>query len=113
MSRPETGPDSEPAPDPATLAPPPIHVEVVYALPQRIWRTELSLPAGSTAAIAVEASRLRERIPALADVELDLGVFSHPCSGARVLRDGDRVEIYRPLLIDPKDARRRRAAQAD
>ena len=115
MSRPESGPEALPDPEhrPVASTPPPIHVEVVYALPQRIWRIELRLPADSTAAAAVEASRLRDRIPALADVELDLGIFSHPCSGARVLRDGDRVEIYRPLLIDPKDARRLRAAQAD
>lgn len=117
MSLPESevqaAPEVMPEPAPAAATALPIHVEVVYALSSRVWRIELSLPPGSTAAAAVEASRLRERIPALADVELDLGIFSHPCSSTRVLREGDRVEIYRPLLIDPKDARRRRAAQAD
>jgi putative ubiquitin-RnfH superfamily antitoxin RatB of RatAB toxin-antitoxin module len=113
VSQPETASESGPEPTPDASAAPPIHVEVVYALPQRVWRVELSLLAGSTVSMAVDAARLRERIPELADRELDLGIFNHPCNGARVLRDGDRVEIYRPLLIDPKDARRLRAAQAD
>ena len=101
-------------PDAAPLSEPPvrsIHVEVVYALPERVWRVQVELPSGSTALQAFEASGLRMRIPGMAERALDLGVFSHPVAADRVLRDGDRVEVYRPLLIDPKDARRRRAAQ--
>lgn len=89
-----------------------IAVEVVYALPDRAWRVSLRLPAGSTALEAFEASGLRGRIAELQQGEPELGVFAHPCTPGRVLQDGDRVEIYRPLLIDPKDARRLRAAES-
>lgn len=95
----------------ADIPPRSICVEVVYALPERVWRALVELPSGSTALQAFDASGLRLRIPGIAETAPDLGVFSHPVAADRVLRDGDRVEVYRPLLIDPKDARRRRAAQ--
>jgi len=87
-----------------------VRVEVIYALPHRAWRVTLQLPAGSTAGDAFEASRLREQVPELAEGEPDLGVFAHACAPDRLLQDGDRVEVYRSLLIDPMEARRRRAA---
>lgn len=90
---------------------PTIAVEVVFARPDRAWRVRLSLPSGSTALQAFEASGLRQRIAELSLWPPDLGIFAHPVAPDRVLQDGDRVEIYRPLLIDPKDARRKRAAQ--
>lgn len=86
-----------------------IRVEVVYALPERAWRVALRLPAGSAVKDAVRASGLRERLPELASSPLDCGIFSHPCAPDRVLEDGDRVELYRPLLCDPKEIRRKRA----
>ena len=86
-----------------------IRVEVVYALPERAWRVALRLPAGSAVKDAVRASGLRERLPELASSSLDCGIFSHPCAPDRVLEDGDRVELYRPLLCDPKEIRRKRA----
>ena len=86
-----------------------IRVEVVYALPERAWRVALRLPAGSAVKDAVRASGLRERFPELASSPLDCGIFSHPCAPDRVLEDGDRVELYRPLLCDPKEIRRQRA----
>lgn len=89
---------------------PSIRVEVVYAQPQRAWRKSLQLAAGSTAIEAFEASGLRAQVAELESVEPDLGVFAHPCAHDRVLQDGDRLEVYRPLLIDPMEARRRRAA---
>ena len=88
-----------------------LRVEVVYARPDRAWRVHLCMAPGSTALQAYEASGLRVQIAELGQTEPDLGVFSHPVLPDRLLRDGDRVEIYRPLLIDPKDARRKRAAQ--
>lgn len=88
-----------------------LSIEVVYAQPDRAWRVSLRLAPGSTALQAFEASGLRERVSELAVSEPDLGVFAHPVVPDRTLSDGDRVEIYRPLLIDPKDARRKRAAQ--
>jgi uncharacterized protein len=89
-----------------------IRIEVIYACPDRAWRVQLSLPPGSTAIQAFEASGLRSRITELRDQSPDLGVFANPVAHDRMLRDGDRVEVYRPLLIDPKDARRKRAAQS-
>lgn len=88
-----------------------LNIEVVYALPDRAWRVSLRLAPGSTARQAFEASGLRKRVAELAAAEPDLGVFAHPVAPDRPLRNGDRVEIYRPLLIDAKDARRKRAAQ--
>lgn len=95
----------------ASIEPTLLAIEVVYARPERAWRASLRLAPGSTALQAFEASGLRERVAELASAEPDLGVFAHPVAPDRPLRDGDRVEIYRPLLIDPKDARRKRAAQ--
>lgn len=117
----DTGPDVDKASStPATAAaaarteaqkPATIRVEVVYARPDRAWRVPLDLAPGATALQAYEASGLRAKIAELAEYEPDLGVFAHPVPPDRLLRDGDRVEVYRPLLIDPKDARRKRAAQ--
>lgn len=94
----------------ASIEPTLLAIEVVYARPERAWRASLRLAPGSTALQAFEASGLRERVAELASAEPDLGVFAHPVAPDRPLRNGDRVEIYRPLLIDPKDARRKRAA---
>jgi uncharacterized protein len=70
--------------------------------------TALLLAPGATVADALRASALRSRHP---EVDLDLapvGIWGTPCTRDRVLRDRDRVEFYRALLVDPKDARRRR-----
>jgi len=85
-----------------------IVVEVVYAGQTHISRT-LRLPAGSTAAQAVEASGMAELVPAGACDLQRLGIFARRVPPGQVLRSGDRVEIYRPLLLDPMTARRQRA----
>jgi putative ubiquitin-RnfH superfamily antitoxin RatB of RatAB toxin-antitoxin module len=85
-----------------------IVVEVVYAGETHISR-KLRLPAGSTALQAVEASGLAELVPAGAFDPQRLGIFARRVSPDQVLRSGDRVEIYRPLLLDPMTARRQRA----
>lgn len=88
-------------------------VEVVYALPGR--QTVISLPlepAGLTAREAAERSGLIDQFPELSAHSLALGVYGTVCDGGRVLRDGDRVEIYRPLKHDPRASRRERAASA-
>lgn len=83
-----------------------MRVEVVYALAQRQDRVLLDLAPGSTVREALEASgRLH--------VEFDrVGVWGRRVSPETVLRDRDRVEIYRSLVADPKEVRRKRAAQA-
>jgi len=87
-----------------------VRVTVVYCTPQRQYRLQVDLPPGSTLREAVVASGLIEREPALAGRPLDLGVFSRPRSADAAVREGDRIEVYRPLTVDPKLARRVRAA---
>ena len=86
-----------------------ITVSVVYAEPEHAFTVELSLPKGATVADAIERSGIRRSRPDIAIRDDRLGIFSRKASPDTELRDGDRVEIYRPLLIDPKEARRKRA----
>jgi uncharacterized protein len=86
-----------------------IAVSVVYGLPERQWLLRLRVPDGCLVADAVELSGIRERIP---DADIDLkrvGIFGKPCAADTRLRDGDRIELYRALLCDPKEVRRQRA----
>ena len=85
-----------------------IRVEVVYALPDVQVLVALELRAGSTAATAVAASGLPARFPELAGALPPLAVFGRPAGPATVLVEGDRVELLRPLMADPKDRRRAR-----
>jgi len=78
-------------------------VEVVYALPERADVITVELPAGATVADALTASGLTGSL---------LGVFGKQVKPDHRLADGDRVEIYRPLRMDPKEARRRRARRS-
>lgn len=88
-----------------------IEVEVVYALPDRQLLLTLRLPAGATVAEAIRRSGLREQFPEI-DPERDgAGIFSRRVGLGEVLQAGDRVELYRPLIVDPKQARRQRAAE--
>jgi uncharacterized protein len=89
---------------------PELTVAVVYATPGIEDITELALPLGSTVDEAIERSAVLRRHPQLADGPLELGVWERTVAGGHVLSDGDRVEIYRPLMVDPKEARRVRAA---
>jgi putative ubiquitin-RnfH superfamily antitoxin RatB of RatAB toxin-antitoxin module len=86
-----------------------IRVEVVLAMPDRQELVVLEVTTGSTLADAITQSGLPEIFE---DFELDptrVGIFGKKASPDQVLRDGDRVEIYRPLIADPKEARRQRA----
>lgn len=91
-----------------------ISVEVAYATPAKQVIRRLMLPAGSTVRQAAEAAHLNAEFPELDLDSAKLGIFSKavPKPDQEVLRDGDRVEIYRPLLIDPKQARLNRAKKA-
>lgn len=88
-----------------------IHIEVACALPEKQVVKALAVTAGCTAQEAVALSGIGDAFPTLALDDCQLGIFSRiihePAN--HVLADGDRVEIYRPLLLDPKDARRQRA----
>lgn len=86
-----------------------IAVEVVYALPDRQRLIALAVEAGCTARQAVRCSGIAVEFPGL-DIEgATLGIFGRVVSDETRLAAGDRVEIYRPLLIDPKAVRRARA----
>jgi putative ubiquitin-RnfH superfamily antitoxin RatB of RatAB toxin-antitoxin module len=83
-------------------------VDVVYCpAPGEADCVTLILPAGSTAAQALHASGVLGR-HGLATVDFRVGVWSRVCEPGTVLRDRDRVEVYRPLTVDPKEARRQR-----
>ena len=94
-----------------------INVEVAYALPDRQFLISLKVPYGTTALQAIDRSYLRQKLP-----ELDIskvGIFSQVLGSKGLadadvyeLQQGDRVEIYRPLTLDPKEIRRRRAEEA-
>jgi hypothetical protein len=86
-----------------------IAVQVVYApAPHRIDLTELRLPAGATVLDALKASGLAARHGTEAIDALLVGVWGKARPLDAVLRDGDRVELLRPLTVDPKEARRQR-----
>jgi uncharacterized protein len=87
-----------------------IDIEVVYSLPDAQYRIELNLPSGSTALGALEHSGFVDRFPGIDPETCRLGVFGRIVRRDHVLSDGQRLEIYRPLMRDPKEARRKRAA---
>ncbi|CNI11746.1 Uncharacterised protein family (UPF0125) [Yersinia massiliensis] len=89
-----------------------IRVEVVYALPERQYLRSISLVAGSTVEDAINASGLLELRSDIDLTKNKVGVYSRPVKLSDKLNDGDRVEIYRPLLADPKELRRQRAEHA-
>ena len=83
-------------------------IEVAYVGPEGQWLVALELPEGATALEAIDASGLREKLSRDRFEPPRLGIFSTPVEPSRVLRENDRVELYRPLEVDPKDARRAR-----
>lgn len=88
-------------------------VEVAYALPQKQWLIAISVPGGTTALQAIQRSGLLQELPELSVEQCKIGVFGKIVSRDTVLQALDRVEIYRPLIADPKQARRLRAALKD
>lgn len=90
-----------------------INIEVAYALPDKQLIRQLQVEQGTTAMQAVELSRIQTEFAGLpASADMELGIFSRKCQHDDILNDGDRVEIYRPLIIDPKEARRLKAEVA-
>jgi putative ubiquitin-RnfH superfamily antitoxin RatB of RatAB toxin-antitoxin module len=90
-------------------AQPTLQIEVVYSpAPRIVDQVELRLPAGATVEHALRESGFLERYALAAVEQLSVGVWGKRCALGDVLRDRDRVEIYRPLLVDPKEARRQR-----
>ncbi|MFT5531865.1 MAG: putative ubiquitin-RnfH superfamily antitoxin RatB of RatAB toxin-antitoxin module [Candidatus Paceibacteria bacterium] len=86
------------------MAEPLMPVQVCYATPAEQRLVDLAMPVGSTVADAV-----RSAMPDIDLAQHRVGIFSKLKTPETVLREHDRVELYRPLLADPKDARRKRA----
>lgn len=93
-----------------------IYVEVAYALPDKQKIVQLEVPQGTTARAAALRSGLDEDFPGIDLQGSPLGIFgkalNRPSPEEYILEPGDRVEIYRPLLVDPKVVRKERAARA-
>ncbi len=88
-----------------------MNIEVVYALPHEQVLLKLKLPQGATVAEAIAASGVVERHPEIDLAQSKVGIFGKLTKTDAVLRDRDRVEIYRPLIADPKEVRRKRAEE--
>jgi putative ubiquitin-RnfH superfamily antitoxin RatB of RatAB toxin-antitoxin module len=95
--------------DPASIA-----IEVVYALPDKQVLLRLSVPRGTRMREAVLLSGIATQFPGLDVQSCPLGIFGKTVVSpeGRVLEEGERVEIYRPLIADPKEVRKQRAARA-
>lgn len=87
-----------------------LRVEVVYALPENQRVVLVELEEGARVVDAVRESGLGVLHPGIDAADPAVGIFGHRVASETPLRDGDRVEIYRPLLIDPKTARRAKAS---
>lgn len=91
---------------------PDISVEVVYALPDKQYLRTVTLDEGATVEQAIKASGL---LSLRKDIDLasnKVGIFSRPVKLDDAVQEGDRVEIYRPLIADPKELRRQRAERS-
>lgn len=89
------------------------NVEVVYALPEQQYLLTLTVPEGTTVRDVALASGLDQYVPTLDLHAVKLGIFGQQVAQpeAQTVRDGDRIELYRPLQADPKAARAKRAAR--
>jgi len=88
-----------------------INIEVAYATPEKQLIRAVNVDAGTTIGAAIVQSGIMMDFP---DLELEgaaVGLFGKTAAMTTVLSDGDRVEIYRPLIADPKEVRRKRAAE--
>lgn len=88
-----------------------IHVEVVYALPHEQTLLKVELADGATVEDAIRASGVLEIHPEIDLARNKVGIFSKLAKLDDKVRDRDRVEIYRPLIADPKEVRRKRAEE--
>ncbi len=89
-----------------------LHCEVAYARPDRQWLVAVVLPKGATAMDALRSSQLAALCPEIVPESAVLGIFGKVVPADHPVREGDRVEVYRPLAADPRDARRARVKAA-
>ena len=88
-----------------------INIEAVYALPDEQTLFRQSVPEGATVAEAIKLCGILEKYPEIDLAANKLGIFGKLAKPDTVLRDKDRIEIYRPLIADPKEVRRKRAEE--
>ena len=86
-------------------------VEVAYAKPEKQIILNATLPEGATVEEAIIKSGILDRFSEIDLSQIKVGIFSSACKLNQVLKEFDRVEIYRPLLHDPKESRRSKAAK--
>ena len=86
-------------------------IEIAYATPEKQIILEREVDAGSHARDAVKASGIDQHFPEIDLDSCDIGVFGKAVADDYEVIDGDRIEIYRPLIADPKEVRRQRAAR--
>ena len=88
-----------------------LHIEVVFATPAKQTIVELNVPAGTTIVDAISQSGLRDKFGEDIPEDSPFGIWGSVVEPGRLLEDGDRVEIYRDLELDPREARRLLAQQ--
>ncbi|WP_213880599.1 RnfH family protein [Pseudomonas sp. dw_358] len=92
----------------------PIAIEVVYATPEQQGLIRLDVPAGSSLSAVLQLDLVQQQWPQLDLGQMPVGIFGKVVAdpNKHVMQAGERIEIYRPLLADPKEVRRLRAAKA-
>lgn len=90
-----------------------ISIEIIYARPESVWRRALQLPQTSTVNRALIRSGFFDEFPEYSEASVKVGIYGQQCGLERLLNEHDRVEIYRPLVFDPMESRRRRARHRD
>lgn len=90
-----------------------IGIEVVYAAPEKQKLIAIEVEEGTTVMQAIEASGIKNLFDHIEVNETAVGIFGRKVPPSQVLKQGDRVEIYRPLIADPKEVRRQRALMKD
>ncbi|MDO8293188.1 MAG: RnfH family protein [Gallionella sp.] len=88
-----------------------INIEAVYALPDEQTLFKQAVPEGATVAEAIRLCGILEKYPEIDLAANKLGIFGKLTQADTVLRNKDRIEIYRPLIADPKEVRRKRAEE--
>ncbi|MBA3024317.1 MAG: RnfH family protein [Gammaproteobacteria bacterium] len=88
-----------------------IDIELVYALPQEQALLKFKVPAGTTLGDAVRLSGILDKHPEIDPEKAKYGIFGKLSKADVVMRERDRIEIYRPLIADPKEVRRKRAEE--
>ncbi|WP_066735288.1 RnfH family protein [Cupriavidus sp. D384] len=89
-------------------APATVHVSVCYACPDAVFLKEIAVPAGTTIVAAIQSSGLTDAHHEVDPTTMRVGIYGKLKTLDTVVREGDRVEVYRILTADPKTARRKR-----